>query len=173
MREFVAFLENQAETLLGVACIGVFVVVGCWSAYVFITSLFRSYHQRREPSHREDYRAHYAGADLKDLDQGRSGRVIKFIAIFAICAGLFAGLGVMQHRDKVELAAAREQVLQAQLERLGCPKKRAGDTDIITLTFDTTADLHTDKPYRAAGCARIVERGWVRSQAKRAIAAAD
>ncbi len=83
---------------------------------------------------------------------------------------LIAVVSWTEQKDENVLRAERQAELQAHLTRLGCPEKQAGDTDVITLTFDTSADLHTDKPFRATGCARYVERGWMRQQQRSKVA---
>ena len=82
-----------------------------------------------------------------------------------IAIGLVVLLGYMQDRD--ERAAYNQNVIrQPALQKFRCPEKQPGDTDIILLTLDVSADAHTDKPFRVTDCARIVERAYVRMHRK-------
>lgn len=74
------------------------------------------------------------------------------------------------HRDERILAAERRADREAELVRLGCAPRQAGDTDIITLTIDTAADPHTAHGQRVLGCARYVDRGWHRGLMRKQVA---
>lgn len=92
--------------------------------------------------------------------------------------GIFVTLALItlaswtSQRDEAAIRAERALDLKTKLTAAGCPEKKPGDTDIIVFTIDTSADLHTDKPFKAVHCTRIVERAWFkRQQPKSAIAA--
>ena len=84
-----------------------------------------------------------------------------------IAIGLVVLIGYMQERD--DRAAA---TLDRQLARLGCPDKADSDSNLIVLTIDTSADAHTDMPYRATSCTRIVDRGYMRAHREALVKAA-
>ena len=91
--------------------------------------------------------------------------------------GIFVTLALItlvswtSQRDEAEIRADRAYELQEKLAAAGCPAKQEGDTDLIVFTINTAGDPHTDKPFKAVSCTRIVERSWIRQQPKPVIAA--
>lgn len=100
-----------------------------------------------------------ANADLKhyradDAHPDWLGAVAVLLVIIAVTSWA-------SQRDE---RADRAEKMAADLVRAGCPPRQIGDTDVVTLTIDTTADPHLAGSKRVLGCVRYVERGGVRKQ---------
>lgn len=99
--------------------------------------------------------------DLKQHLAAPSHRTAWFLGTLA--AILLLGLtSWTATRDDHARALERRADAERKLIEFGCPPKRAGDTDLIVLLVETTADPHTNAPLKVTGCSRYVERSWMK-----------
>lgn len=94
-------------------------------------------------------------ADLKHYRAPRHTAAWWFLGTLAALAFLAIGGALARHDARVEVAAIAEHHLTRSVRLSDCPPKQPGDTDVLTITVNASADGKV----LTASCLRYRERG--------------